>query len=73
MDMARVNLFRCDTPAPKRYANYKGGVRREDGSLNTRVMILLYRGGNGFQRLVMQIRQDEDHLKRKRQHQARWG
>ncbi|EOU4018099.1 DUF4385 family protein, partial [Salmonella enterica] len=59
----------------RRYANYKGGRKyAEDGSLNTR--------GNDptkaaaatvFKGWWDKIRQDEDYLKRKRQHQARWG
>ncbi|EIX2880681.1 DUF4385 domain-containing protein [Salmonella enterica] len=74
MDMARKFIQMGYTRA-RRYANYKGGKKyAEDGSLNTR--------GNGpikaaaatvFKGWWDKIRQDEDYLKRKRQHQARWG
>lgn len=74
MDMARKFIQMGYTRA-RRYANYKGGKKyAEDGSLNTR--------GNDpikgaaatvFKGWWDKIRQDEDYLKRKRQHQARWG
>ncbi|EDS6650457.1 DUF4385 domain-containing protein [Salmonella enterica subsp. arizonae] len=74
MDMARKFIQMGYTRA-RRYANYKGGRKyAEDGSLNTR--------GNDptkaaaatvFKGWWDKIRQDEDYLKRKRQHQARWG
>ncbi|EHW9405915.1 DUF4385 domain-containing protein [Salmonella enterica] len=74
MDMARKFIQMGYTRA-RRYANYKGGRKyAEDGSLNAR--------GNDptkaaaatvFKGWWDKIRQDEDYLKRKRQHQARWG
>ncbi|EAA7246010.1 DUF4385 domain-containing protein [Salmonella enterica subsp. salamae] len=74
MDMARKFIQMGYTRA-RRYANYKGGKKyAEDGSLNTR--------GNDpvkaaaatiFKGWWDKIRQDEDYLQRKRQHQARWG
>ncbi|APZ55938.1 DUF4385 domain-containing protein [Salmonella enterica] len=74
MDMARKFIQMGYTRA-RRYANYKGGKKyAEDGSLNT--------WGNDpikaaaatvFKGWWDKIRQDEDYLKRKRQHQARWG
>ncbi|AGR59898.1 DUF4385 domain-containing protein [Salmonella bongori] len=74
MDMARKFIQMGYTRA-RRYANYKGGKKyAEDGSLNTR--------GNDptkaaaatvFKGWWDKIRQDEDYLKRKREHQARWG
>ncbi|EKP4811466.1 DUF4385 domain-containing protein [Salmonella enterica] len=74
MDMARKFIQMGYTRA-RRYANYKGGRKyAEDGSLNTR--------GNDptkaaaatvFKGWWDKIRQDEDYLKRKHQHQARWG
>ncbi|EHT7957886.1 DUF4385 domain-containing protein [Salmonella enterica] len=74
MDMARKFIQMGYTRA-RRYANYKGGKKyAEDGILNTR--------GNDpikaatatvFKGWWDKIRQDEDYLKRKRQHQARWG
>ncbi|ENS4376880.1 DUF4385 domain-containing protein [Salmonella enterica] len=74
MDMARKFIQMGYTRA-RRYANYKGGRKyAEDGSLNTR--------GNDptkaaaatvFKGWWDKIRQDEDYLKRKRLHQARWG
>ncbi|EBP3964521.1 TPA: DUF4385 domain-containing protein [Salmonella enterica subsp. enterica serovar Napoli] len=74
MDMARKFIQMGYTRA-RRYANYKGGKKyAEDGSLNTR-------GNNPIKAAAAtvfkgwwdKIRQDEDYLKRKRQHQARWG
>ncbi|MGU9648344.1 DUF4385 domain-containing protein [Salmonella enterica] len=74
MDMARKFIQMGYTRA-RRYANYKGGKKyAEDGSLNTR-------GNDPIKAAVAtvfkdwwdKIRQDEDYLKRKRQHQARWG
>ncbi len=74
MDMARKFIQMGYTRA-RRYANYKGGKKyAEDGGLNTR--------GNDpvkaaaatvFKGWWDKIRQDEDYLKRKRQHQAQWG
>ncbi|ECG8589924.1 DUF4385 domain-containing protein [Salmonella enterica subsp. salamae] len=74
MDMARKFIQMGYTRA-RRYANYKGGKKyAKDGSLNTR--------GNDptkaaaatvFKGWWDKIRQDEDYLKRKRQHQAQWG
>lgn len=74
MDMARKFIQMGYTRA-RRYANYKGGKKyAEDGSLNTR--------GNDptkaaaatvFKGWWDKIRQDEDYLKRKREHQTRWG
>lgn len=74
MDMARKFIQMGYTRA-RRYANYKGGKKyAEDGSLNTRgndpikaVAATVFKGWWD------KIRQDEDYLKRKRQHQARWG
>ncbi|EBP0095817.1 DUF4385 domain-containing protein [Salmonella enterica subsp. salamae] len=74
MDMARKFIQMGYTRA-RRYANYKGGKKyAEDGSLNTRgndpikaAAATLFKGWWD------KIRQDEDYLKRKRQHQARWG
>ncbi|EDM5072814.1 DUF4385 domain-containing protein [Salmonella enterica subsp. enterica serovar Typhimurium] len=74
MDMARKFIQMGYTRA-RRYANYKGGKKyAEDGSLNTR-------GNDPIKAAAAtvckgwwdKIRQDEDYLKRKRQHQARWG
>ncbi|EKT8860478.1 DUF4385 domain-containing protein [Salmonella enterica] len=74
MDMARKFIQMGYTRA-RRYANYKGGKKyAEDGSLNTR-------GNDPIKAAVAtvfkgwwdKIRQDEDYLKRKHQHQARWG
>jgi len=74
MDMARKFIQMGYTRA-RRYANYKGGKKyAEDGSLNTR--------GNDptkaaaatvFKGWWDKIREDDDYLKRKRQHQAEWG
>lgn len=74
MDMARKFIQMGYTRA-RRYANYKGGKKyAKDGSLNIR--------GNDptkaaaatvFKGWWDKIRQDEDYLKRKRQHQAQWG
>lgn len=74
MDMAR-KFIQMGYTRSRRYANYKGGKKyAEDGSLNTR--------GNDpvkaaaatiFKGWWDKIRQDEDYLQRKRQHQARWG
>ncbi|EID8631836.1 DUF4385 domain-containing protein [Salmonella enterica] len=74
MDMARKFIQMGYTRA-RRYANYKGGKKyAEDGSLNTRgndpikaAAATVFKGWRD------KIRQDEDYLKRKRQHQARWG
>ncbi|ECY2468891.1 DUF4385 domain-containing protein [Salmonella enterica] len=74
MDMARKFIQMGYTRA-RRYANYKGGKKyAEDGSLNTRgndpikaAVAMVFKGWWD------KIRQDEDYLKRKRQHQARWG
>ncbi|EID6668198.1 DUF4385 domain-containing protein [Salmonella enterica] len=74
MDMARKFIQMGYTRA-RRYANYKGGKKyAEDGSLNTRgndpikaAAVTVFKGWWD------KIRQDEDYLKRKRQHQARWG
>lgn len=74
MDMARKFIQMGYTRA-RRYANYKGGKKyAEDGSLNTRgndpikaAAAMVFKGWWD------KIRQDEDYLKRKRQHQARWG
>ncbi|EAO3468285.1 TPA_asm: DUF4385 domain-containing protein [Salmonella enterica subsp. houtenae serovar 16:z4,z32:-] len=74
MDMARKFIQMGYTRA-RRYANYKGGKKyAEDGSLNTRgndpikaVAATVFKGWWD------KIRQDEDYLKRKHQHQARWG
>ncbi|MBM8697261.1 DUF4385 domain-containing protein [Salmonella enterica] len=74
MDMARKFIQMGYTRA-RRYANYKGGKKyAEDGSL-------IIRGNDPIKAAAAtvfkgwwdKIRQDEDYLKRKRQHQARWG
>ncbi|WP_135026306.1 DUF4385 family protein, partial [Salmonella enterica] len=59
----------------RRYANYKGGKKyAEDGSLNTRGNDpIKAAAATVFKSWWDKIRQDEDYLKRKRQHQARWG
>ncbi|ECD3901654.1 DUF4385 domain-containing protein [Salmonella enterica subsp. enterica serovar Haga] len=74
MDMARKFIQMGYTRA-RRYANYKGGKKyAEDGSLNTRGNDpIKAAAATVFKGLWDKIRQDEDYLKRKRQHQARWG
>ncbi|EAR6720818.1 DUF4385 domain-containing protein [Salmonella enterica] len=74
MDMARKFLQMGYTRA-RRYANYKGGKKyAEDGSLNTRGNDpIKAAAATVFKGWWDKIRQDEDYLKRKRQHQARWG
>ncbi|CDG08764.1 DUF4385 domain-containing protein [Salmonella enterica] len=74
MDMARKFIQMGYTRA-KRYANYKGGKKyAEDGSLNTRGNDpIKAAAATVFKGWWDKIRQDEDYLKRKRQHQARWG
>ncbi|EAM4126068.1 DUF4385 domain-containing protein [Salmonella enterica] len=74
MDMARKFIQMGYTRA-RRYANYKGGKKyAEDGSLNTRGNDLIKAAAaTVFKGWWDKIRQDEDYLKRKRQHQARWG
>lgn len=74
MDMARKFIQMGYTRA-RRYANYKGGKKyAEDGSLNTRVNDpIKAAAATVFKSWWDKIRQDEDYLKRKRQHQARWG
>ncbi|HDN8193103.1 TPA: DUF4385 domain-containing protein [Salmonella enterica subsp. enterica serovar Typhimurium] len=74
MDMARKFIQMGYTRA-RRYANYKGGKKyAEDGSLNTRGNDpIKAAAATVFKGWWDKIRQDEDHLKRKRQHQARWG
>ncbi|CDV65151.1 conserved hypothetical protein [Salmonella enterica subsp. enterica serovar Paratyphi A] len=74
MDMARKFIQMGYTRA-RRYANYKGGKKyAEDGSLNTRGNDpIKAAAATGFKGWWDKIRQDEDYLKRKRQHQARWG
>lgn len=74
MDMARKFIQMGYTRA-RRYANYKGGKKyAEDGSLNTRGNDpIKAAAARVFKGWWDKIRQDEDYLKRKRQHQARWG
>ncbi|EAA7106196.1 DUF4385 domain-containing protein [Salmonella enterica subsp. enterica serovar Typhimurium] len=74
MDMARKFIPMGYTRA-RRYANYKGGKKyAEDGSLNTRGNDpIKAAAATVFKGWWDKIRQDEDYLKRKRQHQARWG
>ncbi|EHJ7159074.1 DUF4385 domain-containing protein [Salmonella enterica] len=74
MDMARKFIQMGYTRA-RRYANYKGGKKyAEDGSLNTRGNDpIKATAATVFKGWWDKIRQDEDYLKRKRQHQARWG
>ncbi|EDI1332425.1 DUF4385 domain-containing protein [Salmonella enterica subsp. enterica serovar Muenchen] len=74
MDMARKFIQMGYTRA-RRYANYKGGKKyAEDGSLNTRGSDpIKAAAATVFKGWWDKIRQDEDYLKRKRQHQARWG
>ncbi|EEO8214487.1 DUF4385 domain-containing protein [Salmonella enterica] len=74
MDMARKFIQMGYTRA-RRYANYKGGKKyAEDGSLNTRGNDpIKAAAATAFKSWWDKIRQDEDYLKRKRQHQARWG
>ncbi|EAT8962726.1 DUF4385 domain-containing protein [Salmonella enterica] len=74
MDMARKFIQMGYTRAG-RYANYKGGKKyAEDGSLNTRGNDpIKAAAATVFKGWWDKIRQDEDYLKRKRQHQARWG
>ncbi|EGZ4360574.1 DUF4385 domain-containing protein [Salmonella enterica subsp. enterica serovar Wentworth] len=74
MGMARKFIQMGYTRA-RRYANYKGGKKyAEDGSLNTRGNDpIKAAAATVFKGWWDKIRQDEDYLKRKRQHQARWG
>ncbi|EIJ1699644.1 DUF4385 domain-containing protein [Salmonella enterica subsp. enterica serovar Infantis] len=74
MDMARKFIQMGYTRA-RRYSNYKGGKKyAEDGSLNTRGNDpIKAAAATVFKGWWDKIRQDEDYLKRKRQHQARWG
>ncbi|ENU3736810.1 DUF4385 domain-containing protein [Salmonella enterica] len=74
MDMARKFIQMGYTRA-RRYANYKGGKKyAEDGILNTRGNApIKAAAATVFKGWWDKIRQDEDYLKRKRQHQARWG
>lgn len=74
MDMARKFIQMGYTRA-RRCANYKGGKKyAEDGSLNTRGNDpIKAAAATVFKGWWDKIRQDEDYLKRKRQHQARWG
>ncbi|EHE1756683.1 DUF4385 domain-containing protein [Salmonella enterica] len=74
MDMERKFIQMGYTRA-RRYANYKGGKKyAEDGSLNTRGNDpIKAAAATVFKGWWDKIRQDEDYLKRKRQHQARWG
>ncbi|EAR1683645.1 DUF4385 domain-containing protein [Salmonella enterica] len=74
MDMARKFIQMGYTRA-RRYANYKGGKKyAEDDSLNTRGNDpIKAAAATVFKGWWDKIRQDEDYLKRKRQHQARWG
>ncbi|EBL5943647.1 DUF4385 domain-containing protein [Salmonella enterica subsp. enterica serovar Rubislaw] len=74
MDMARKFIQMGYTRA-RRYANYKGGKKyAEDGSLYTRGNDpIKAAAATVFKGWWDKIRQDEDYLKRKRQHQARWG
>ncbi|EHR4492046.1 DUF4385 domain-containing protein [Salmonella enterica subsp. enterica serovar Kentucky] len=74
MDMARKFIQMGYTRA-RRYANYKGGKKyAEDGSLNTRGNDpIKAAAATVFKGWWDKIRQDEDYLKRKRQHQAGWG
>ncbi|ECX4087139.1 DUF4385 domain-containing protein, partial [Salmonella enterica] len=70
MDMARKFIQMGYTRA-RRYANYKGGKKyAEDGSLNTRGNDpIKAAAATVFKGWWDKIRQDEDYLKRKRQHQ----
>ncbi|HBJ3137842.1 TPA: DUF4385 domain-containing protein [Salmonella enterica subsp. enterica serovar Typhimurium] len=74
MDMAR-KFIQIGYTRARRYANYKGGKKyAEDGSLNTRGNDpIKAAAATVFKGWWDKIRQDEDYLKRKRQHQARWG
>ncbi|ECG1392634.1 TPA_asm: DUF4385 domain-containing protein [Salmonella enterica subsp. houtenae serovar 45:g,z51:-] len=74
MDMARKFIQMGYTRA-RRYANYKGGKKyAEDGSLNTRGNDpIKAAAATVFKGWWDKIRQDEDYLKRKHQHQTRWG
>ncbi|EDQ6258603.1 DUF4385 domain-containing protein [Salmonella enterica subsp. enterica] len=74
MDMAR-KFIQMGYIRARRYANYKGGKKyAEDGSLNTRGNDpIKAAAATVFKGWWDKIRQDEDYLKRKRQHQARWG
>ncbi|EDV9140823.1 DUF4385 domain-containing protein [Salmonella enterica subsp. enterica] len=74
MDMAR-KFIQMGYTRSRRYANYKGGKKyAEDGILNTRGNDpIKAAAATVFKGWWDKIRQDEDYLKRKRQHQARWG
>ncbi|ECT8362127.1 DUF4385 domain-containing protein [Salmonella enterica subsp. houtenae] len=74
MDMAR-KFIQMGYTRSRRYANYKGGKKyAEDGSLNTRGNDpIKAAAATVFKGWWDKIRQDEDYLKRKHQHQARWG
>lgn len=74
MDMARKFIQMGYTRA-RRYANYKGGKKYvEDGSLHQRGNDPVKAAAAAiFKKWWDKIRQDEDYLRRKREHIMRWG
>ncbi|MCL9669655.1 DUF4385 domain-containing protein [Citrobacter sp. MNAZ 1397] len=74
MDMARKFIQMGYTRA-RRYANYKGGKKyAEDGSLHQRGNDPVKAAAAAiFKKWWDKIRQDEDYLRRKREHIMRWG
>lgn len=74
MDMARKFIQMGYTRA-RRYANYKGGKKyAEDGRLHQRGNDPVKAAAAAiFKKWWDKIRQDEDYLRRKREHIMRWG
>ena len=74
MDMARKFIQMGYTRA-RRYANYKGGKKyAEDGSIQQRGNDPVKAAAAAiFKKWWDKIRQDEDYLRRKREHIMRWG
>jgi len=74
MDMARKFIQMGYTRA-RRYANYKGGKKyTEDGSTHPRGNDPVKAAAAAvFKTWWDRIRADDDYLRRKREHQAKWG
>ncbi|MFS0787356.1 DUF4385 domain-containing protein [Shouchella sp. 1P09AA] len=74
MDMARKFLQMGYTRA-RRYANYPGGKKYDkDGNLNDRdIDEEKAKAASYFEEKWIKVREDQDYLKKKKQHQDRYG
>ncbi len=74
MDMAR-KFIQMGYTRSRRYANYKGGKKYDsDGNINERrIDDEKAESASIFEEKWIEIREDEDYLKRKKEHQKKYG